>query len=214
MHRNPMPHTNANGSDLAVLYPNSCERFASRRGNAVFGQHFNEQLLEPAQIFMQIIAAPAKIDNGIAHELARSMICCLAATIDREKWMRQMCGPEFAIPTWSGSCSGQTGLIRSAPDCVNRFMLEQKQLVLQRGVVPFPGDDFFLQRQRLREFNSAEPTHIKRTSDGIHICIPPGRPRVTASCARRCVRAIASASAASASGVSVKPRSARTINAT
>src|SRR5438874_13429749 len=214
MHRNPMPHTDANGSDLAVLYPNSCERFASRRGNAVFGQHFNEQLLEPTQIFMQIIAAPAKIDNRIAHQLAGSMICCLAATIDRKKWMRQMRGTKFSISTRSGSCGGQTGLIWSTPDCVNRLMLEQKQLIFHRGVVPFPGDDFFLQHQRLCEFNSAKPTHIKRTSDGIHICIPPGRPRATASCARRCVRAMASASAASASGVSVKPRSARTMKAT
>src|SRR5215469_12779667 len=154
MHGDPMANADANGSDLAVFYPNSRERFASHRGNAVFGQHFNEQLLEPAQIFMQILAASAKIDNWIAHQLARSVIRRLPATIDRKKWMWQMRRAEFTIPTWSGPCGGQTGSIRSAADSVNRFMLEQKQLVLHRGVVPFSGDDFFLQRQRVRESHS------------------------------------------------------------
>src|SRR5437016_4855511 len=108
------------------------------------------------------------------------MICCLTATINGEKRMRQMPAAEFATanpfrprtnPSGVRTCGGQTGLIWSAPDCVNRFMLKQEQLVLQRGIVPFPSDDFFLQCQRLREFHSPKPTHIKRTSGGIHICI-------------------------------------------
>ena len=160
------------------------------------------------------------------------MIGCLTATIDRKKWMRQVRRTQFAIPTWSEPCGEQTGLIRSTPDCVNRFMLEQNQLIFHRGVVPFPGDAFFLQRQSVSEFNSPEPVdieggsarcadsrklsgqHAVPTSCCIHICMPPAIPSCAASCARTCVSAMASASAASASGVSVKPRSARTMNAT
>src|SRR5262249_42838119 len=128
------------------------------------------------------------------------MICCLTATINGEKRMRQMRGAKFA--TANLPRRGQTGLIRSAPDGVNGFMLEQKQLIFHRGVVPLSGDDFFLQRQRLREFHSTEPAYAKKRC-GVHIWMPPAIPSRAASCARRCVRAIASASAASGSGVSV-----------
>ena len=47
-----------------------------------------------------------------------------------------------------------------------------------------------------------------------HICVISRTPSRAVSAARKCVSPIASASAASASGVSVKPRSARTMNAT
>src|ERR1700757_3490631 len=117
------------------------------------------------------------------------MICCLTAAIDREKRMRQMPAAEFAAsnrfrlrtnPSCVRTCGGQTGVIRSAPDGVNRFMLEQKQLIFHRGVVPFPGDDFFLQRERLREFHSTEPAYAKKRR-GVHICIPPAIPSRAAS---------------------------------
>src|SRR5438445_13791179 len=103
----------------------------------------------------------------------------------------------------------------SAPDCGNLVVLEQKQIIFQSALVALFGHNLFLQGERVRKFHSAEPTHIKRIIMGdVHICVPPESPSAAASCARKCVRAIASASAASASGVSVKPRSARTINAT
>src|SRR5689334_9403206 len=52
MHRDPMTHTDANGSNLTMANPNSRERFPARRRNSIFGEKLDEQLLEPAQISM------------------------------------------------------------------------------------------------------------------------------------------------------------------
>src|SRR5205823_12641957 len=144
---------------------------------------------------------------------------------DGKKWMRQMRRTE------------QAGSVRCAANCVNRLMLKQKQFVFQRAVLAFLGKEFFLQYERVGKIHSAKPTHAKiwraellrrqrrfarhrlrlglaGARPSIHICAPLGTPKRAASCERRCVKPIASASAASASGVSVKPRSARTMNAT
>src|SRR2546430_6308318 len=143
--------------------------------------------------------APAQVDNGIAHQLARPVISRLTATVDGKKWMRQM------------RCTEQAGSVRCAANCVYGLMLEQKQFIFQRAIFSFLAHDFFLQCECVGESHPAEPAYAKIA---IHICTPPGTPRRAASCERRWVKPIASASAASASGVSFKPRSARTMKAT
>ena len=60
MHGDPMANADANGSDLAVADPNAGKRFPPGRSNPVFREKFNEQLLEPAQISMQILTASAQ----------------------------------------------------------------------------------------------------------------------------------------------------------
>src|SRR6266704_292233 len=142
-----MAHSNPNRSDLAIIDPNSRERCALCRCNLVLGQHFNERLLEPPQIFVQILTAPAQVDNGITHQLSGSVIRRLTSTIDREEWMWQMRGAQ------------QTGLIRSTPNRVNRFVLEQEEFVRMGKICSFFRDNFFLQAERTREFHSPEPTH-------------------------------------------------------
>ena len=112
-----MPHAHADGRDLAVFDPNAGQALASLRGNFVFGQKIDEQLLEPAQIAMQILAAPAKIDNRIAHQLAGPVISRLTAAIDREKRIGKMRRAE------------QTRFVRRSPNRVNRFVFEQKHFV-------------------------------------------------------------------------------------
>src|SRR2546430_9402040 len=87
-----MANAYADGSDLAVADPNSGKRFTPGRSNFEFSEKINEQLFEPAQIFMQILTASAQIDNRITHELSRPVISGLAATIDGENGMRQMAG--------------------------------------------------------------------------------------------------------------------------
>ena len=62
-----MTHADANGSNLSLLDPDSRERFASRRANSIISKKFDKQLLEPTQISMQILTAPAKIDDRITH---------------------------------------------------------------------------------------------------------------------------------------------------
>src|SRR6266536_1223925 len=104
-----MANAYADGSDLAVADPNSGKRSTPGRSNPVCREKINEQLLEPAQIFVQILTASAQIDNRITHELPRPVISGLAAAIDGENRMRQMRGAQFATanPSWGG----QTGLI-------------------------------------------------------------------------------------------------------
>ena len=60
------------------------------RGNVVSDEKLDEQLLKPAQIFVQILAAPTQIDDRITHQLTRPVIRRLPAAIDRKKRMRQM----------------------------------------------------------------------------------------------------------------------------
>ena len=90
VHGDPMANTDADRSNLAIPYPNSGERFTSLRGNVVLREKIDEQLLEPAQVFVQILTTPAQINNGITNQLARPVICCLPATVDRKQRMRQM----------------------------------------------------------------------------------------------------------------------------
>src|SRR6266849_996321 len=122
MHRDPMAHTDADGCNLALADPNARESIALCRRNPVFGEKFDEQLLEPAQVTMQVLAASAKIDNWISHQLSGAVISRLTAAIDRKKRMRQMQRTE------------QTRLIGRAADCVNRFMFEQQHFVGRRTI--------------------------------------------------------------------------------
>ena len=93
VHGDPMANADADRSDLAIFDPNSGKRFASLRGNVVFGEKIDEQLLKPAQVFVQILAAPPQVDNRITHQLARPVIRRLPAAVDRKDWMRQMRAP-------------------------------------------------------------------------------------------------------------------------
>src|SRR5438552_5455948 len=144
-----MAHSNSNRSDLAIVDPNARERCALCRCDLVLGQHFNEQLLEPPQISVQILTAPAQVDNGIPHQLSGSVIRRLTSTIDREEWMWQMRGAQ------------QTGLIRSTPNCVNRFVLEQEQFVRMGRICSFFRDNFFLQSKSISEVRPAKPMDLE-----------------------------------------------------
>src|SRR5206468_1325589 len=62
VHGDPMANAYADGSDLAVADPNSGKRFTPGRSNLEFSEKINEQLLEPAQRFVQILTASAQID--------------------------------------------------------------------------------------------------------------------------------------------------------
>ena len=85
-----MANADPDRHDLAMAGPNTGETFALLRLDFVAGEKFDQRLLEPAQVAMQILPAPAKIDNRIAHQLAGAVISRLTAAIDCEKRMRQM----------------------------------------------------------------------------------------------------------------------------
>src|SRR5437763_11521359 len=107
-----MTHTDANRRNLALLNPNSGQSLARVRFNFEFRQKFDQQAFNPTQIFVQILAAMAQVDNRIAHQLSRPMIRCLATPIDPEEWMRQM------------RSTTQAALVRRPSNGVNRVMLQ------------------------------------------------------------------------------------------
>ena len=148
---------------------------------------------------MEILPAAAEINNWIADQLTGTVIGRLAAAINGKERMRQEGGID------------QARLIRRSADRVNRFVLEKKQLVGSVAILALFRDQFLLQPERSLKIRAAEPTPRKCL---VHICFSAAIPRRAPSCERKWVRPMASASAASASGVSVRPRSARTINAT
>src|ERR1700724_2036745 len=90
VHRNPMAHANADRCDFAFADPNAGESLALCRGNFVISEKFDEQSLEPAQIAMQILAAPAQIGNCVSHQLSRAVVSRLAAAVDSKKGIGQM----------------------------------------------------------------------------------------------------------------------------
>ena len=85
-----MPNADSDRRDLAIANPNPGETFAPCPDNFVAREKFDQRLFEPAQIAMQILAAPAKIDNRVTHQLTGTVIGRLPAAIDREQRMRQM----------------------------------------------------------------------------------------------------------------------------
>src|SRR5215472_14379456 len=68
--------------------------------------------------------------------------------------MGQMCSTE------------QTGPIRRPPDGINRFVLEEKQLIFGRRIIPLPRHDFLLQSEGICELHSPKPAR----AEGIHSC--------------------------------------------
>src|SRR5437762_13971922 len=121
-----MTNAYADGSDLAVADPNSGKRFTPGRSNPIGREKINEQLLEPAEIFMQILTASAQIDNRISHELSRPVISGLAVAIDVENGMRQMRSAQLAT---ANPCRGGLTRVSWHPSIdVNRLMLDDAQL--------------------------------------------------------------------------------------
>src|SRR5437016_13037062 len=102
-----MSHAYTDGRDFSFLNPNTGQPRSTLRFNFEFAQKFDQQTFNPAQILVQILSAIAQIDNRITHQLARSVIGRLPATIDLKKWMRQM------------RSTAQAGLVRCPTDGVN-----------------------------------------------------------------------------------------------
>ena len=107
-----MTHTNANRRNLALLNPNPGQSFARMRFNSKLRQKLDQQAFNPTQIFVQILAAMAQVNNRIANHLSRPMIRCLATPIDPEEWMRQM------------RSTAQAALVRRPSNGVNRVVLQ------------------------------------------------------------------------------------------
>ncbi len=62
-----MSHADADRRDFSFLNPNAGQSFTTLSLNSEPGQKIDQQTLNPAQIFMQILSAIAQIDNRITH---------------------------------------------------------------------------------------------------------------------------------------------------
>jgi hypothetical protein len=127
-----MVDADADRGDFARIHANAGEPVAPHRVNFESGEQIDHKLLEPAEVAMQILTAPAKIDDRVTHQLTGTVISRLAAAVDWKQWMREMGRAE------------QTRLVRRAPDCVNRFVFQKKQLICQRRIRLFLRKNFFL----------------------------------------------------------------------
>ena len=68
MHRDPVPHSYTDRSDLAIFNPDAGESFPRGGANSINGQQFNEQIFQPAQVAMQILPASAQVENWISNQ--------------------------------------------------------------------------------------------------------------------------------------------------
>src|SRR5713226_5308376 len=148
-HRDPIANAHANGRDLAIFNPDAGQTRTRLRCDFVDRERFDQKLFQPAQIAVEILPAPAQINNWITNQLAGTVIGRLATAVDGKKRMRQM------------SCVDQARLIRRSADRVNRFVLEKKELVGGVAILPLFRDQFLLPRERFLKIQAAEPTPRK-----------------------------------------------------
>ena len=80
--------SDCNDVDLALVDPDAGKTGTSSGRDLVDRECLNQKLFEPAQIAMEILSAPAEIDNWIADQLPRTVIGRLAAAIGSKKRMR------------------------------------------------------------------------------------------------------------------------------
>ena len=73
----------ADRGDLAgrPLEPNAREALDSCRLDSELGRRFDERLLEIAHVLLHVLAVALQIQDGVAHELARSVERGLAAAV-------------------------------------------------------------------------------------------------------------------------------------
>ena len=120
VHRDPMPHADADRGDFALLDPDAGQAGAGRGVDLVGREQLDQERFDPAQIAMQILPVAAQIEEKITDQLPGPVISRLPAAVDRDKRMRQMRG------------AAQARLIGRAADGVNRIVFEQPELVRQR----------------------------------------------------------------------------------
>jgi hypothetical protein len=85
MHRDPLANTDTNTRKLPVSDPNASEAFATTCLNAKPHAQFNECILNPAKMPVQILTAGPQIQQRVAYKLARPVPRGLPAAPDNHK---------------------------------------------------------------------------------------------------------------------------------
>ena len=112
MQAHPAAHTHPDKADLAAFAPHPGHAGPSPGRDCEGGQGADEQFLEQAQPVVQITAAPAQVDERIAHHLAGSVPGDVTAAIDPQHLRLRV---------------EQVGRIAAPADGVHRGMFEQEQ---------------------------------------------------------------------------------------
>ena len=135
-------------------------------------QRGDQYSLEKAQIIVQIAPALTEVEDGITDQLPRSVVGRLAASVNGLNRVRQRHG------------CGEAGAVRSAPDRVDRLVLEEKQRVWRCGWIRnLRADERLLPIECGRIREPAEPFHMERLRS--HICIMAESFRSGLACSRR-----------------------------
>ena len=85
MHTHPSPNTQTNGSNLFLFYPNARMTLISIPVNRKIPQSPQHNFLKVADITMEVFPSLPQVNNGVAHELARSMISDIPTSIDKKE---------------------------------------------------------------------------------------------------------------------------------
>ncbi len=147
VHADPAAHADADRGDLLPPDPYARLPRAASGGDAIIGEQRDEHVFEAAEVTVQILSAHAQVEDRVADQLARSVIGGLPTAVRLHHGV--------------GECAGiaQAGLIGRAADGVDRFVLEQQQLIGRGSVRRLARDDLFLQRQRVGKCDAAEPAN-------------------------------------------------------
>ncbi len=183
----PAPHADADGRDLALADPDARQPLAPFAPRPRSRERRDERFFQKPQVAVQVAPAPAKVEDGVADELARAVIGRLAAAMDR---LDRDAAATRARAGWNGRACGRwcrPARVRAAAAC-------RASRAARRSLRP-----------RARSCRASagaygtRPSHSTR-SEGGHIRASAATLRNGLLCARRWVRPMASASAASACG--------------
>jgi len=144
VHGYPTADADADGGDLAIRNPSAGEGLAAACRDAELRADADEELLEGAEVEVEILAVVAQVEDGIADELAWAVIGGLAAAIDVDDGVDEV-----------GSAA-EAGLIRGAAHGVNGVVLEKEELIGDAADAAL-GDEAILKGEGLLEIDAAKP---------------------------------------------------------
>jgi hypothetical protein len=90
MHRDPLAHADADGSQLAMIGPDAGESVAACGVDTEMRAGVDQDILDHAQVRVQVAVSEVQIENRIAHELTRAVVGRLTAAICFVDRMRQL----------------------------------------------------------------------------------------------------------------------------
>ena len=102
---------------------------------------------------MEVLAARAEVEDGVADELAGAVVGGLAAAPGDDERVRE------------GGGVAQAGVVGGAADGIDGVVLEEEEGVGRGGVGEFAGDEVVLEGERLGVGEAAEPAGVEHWAE-------------------------------------------------